>query len=46
MVDFMRLFDWLDGLAWFVGFVCCGLLVGVLIHGFGLLVCQVGCLVA
>jgi len=34
MVDYMRLFDWLDGLAWFVGFIFCGLLVGVWIHSF------------
>lgn len=43
MVDYeyMRLIDWLDRLAWFVGLFFYGLLVGVLIHAFGLLVCLV-----
>lgn len=46
MVAYMKLIDWLDRLPWFVGFFFCGLLVGVLSHGFVLLVCQVGYLVA
>jgi len=36
----------LDGLPWFVVFFFCGLLFDVLSHGFVLLVCQVGYLVA